>query len=255
MIVELNGIVIRTIDLTGSDQLLTLYTAEKGLMTAIAKGSKSWLNKAMVGAQLFCYSRFLLYRRGDKYWIKEAEILEHFYGVRQDITRTALASYVCDVVGEIGTNQADIPLLRLTLNTLFAISQGAYTLALIKAAFEWRVAAIMGVMPDVDGCDLCGREEGDFLLYVMDGVLVCNECREEREWQPPQEGERRVVELIPPGVLSAVRYVLHCPLEKLFSFRLKGDEVDLFYRAAESYLTNHVERGFKSLTFYHQVKD
>ena len=255
MIVEVNGLVTRVIQLPGADRLVCIYTFEKGMMTVMAKCTKSFLAHHASGIELFCYSHFILYKRADKYWIRETELLEHFYQIRQSLARTALASYVCDVVSEGATNQADIPFLRLALNTLFAIANETNSLPIIKASFEFRAVSILGFMPELSGCDTCGKEHGNFMLYVMDGTIVCDECRTEREFLPPEEGERRIVEILSPDALSAMRYVICAPIEKLFSFRLNDQDLHLFAKAAETFLTNHLERGFKSLSFYHQVKD
>jgi hypothetical protein len=53
----------------------------------------------------------------------------------------------------------------------------------------------------------------------------------------------------------ALIYTSACPLERLFSFKLEEEDFDLFCVAAERYLLNHLERGFKSLDFYKQVSD
>ena len=255
MILEVTGLVTRTVDLSESDRMISLFTAEKGMISAVARGSKNYANRAMAAAQLFCYGRFLLYRRGDKYWVKEAELIESFYAIRQDIVRTALCSYLCDVLNDTATAQPEPELLRLALNCLHAAASGRFQPVQIKAAYEWRAAALLGFMPDVTACRDCGRTEGNFMLYVMDGTIVCDECRASLAEEPEQPGERVVAELLPPGVLHAVRYVLFCPQEKLLSFRLSDDEMHLFARAAETYLTNQLERTFRSLQFYHQVEE
>ena len=255
MILEVNGLVTKVIPLPGADKLLCIYTFEKGMMTVMAKGTKTFLSHYAAGAELFCYSHFILYKRSDRYWVREVELLEHFFSIRQSLARTALAAYVCDVIADGATNQADIPFLRLALNTLFAIANETNLLPLIKASFELRAVSILGFMPELHDCNLCGKEQGEFMLYVMDGVIVCDSCREKRNFLPPQEGENRIVEILSPGSLSAMRYVVSAPLEKLFSFRLDEQDLHLFSKAAESYITNHLERGFKSLSFYHQVKD
>lgn len=255
MILEVNGLVTKVIPLPGADRLLCIYTFEKGMMTVMAKGTKTFLSHYAAGAELFCYSHFILYKRSDRYWVREVELLEHFFAIRQSLPRTALASYVCDVIGDGATNQADIPFLRLALNTLFAIANETNLLPLIKASFEMRAISILGFMPELHGCNSCGKENGDFMLYVMDGIVLCDECRVEKDFLPPAEGENRIVEILSQASLSAMRYVISSPLEKLFSFRLDAQDLHLFSKAAESYLTNHLERGFKSLSFYHQVKD
>ncbi|MBO5755993.1 MAG: hypothetical protein J6R89_08065, partial [Clostridia bacterium] len=53
---------------------------------------------------------------------------------------------------------------------------------------------------------------------------------------------------------AALFYVMRCPVERFLAFRLVGaaDE-NSFARAAETYLVNHLETGFKTLDFYKQL--
>ena len=38
---EVKGLVLRTVDLKESDRLLTIFTEEQGIVTALAKGARS----------------------------------------------------------------------------------------------------------------------------------------------------------------------------------------------------------------------
>ena len=63
--------------------------------------------------------------------------------------------------------------------------------------------------------------------------------------------EKSLLLPITPSVLAAMRYAMDAPLSRMLSFKLDGqDELDMFSRAAEEYLLNHLERGFTSLEFY-----
>lgn len=259
MLIEVNALVIRTVDLSESDRLLSLYSAEKGKISAVAKGVRSLKNKAMFGGQLFCYSRFILYRKGDKFWVREAELIEHFYDIRLSLQRTALASYVCDLLSDTATAEPDPSLMRLSLNTLHAIATDKYDITLVKAAFEFRVAAQLGFMPDISACADCGKEGGDLVLDIADGVLYCADCRaamgEQGQLYPDHEDFRRRIEVLTPAVRASMQYVLQAPVERLFSFRLSGDEKDMFACVCERYLLYHLERSYRSLAFYHEVKE
>ena len=259
MLIEINALVVRTVDLSESDRLLSLYSAEKGKITAVAKGMRSLKNKARFGGQLFCYSRFILYRKGDKFWVKEAELIEHFYDLRLSLARTALASYVCDVLSDVATAEPDPALLRLALNTLHAISTEKYELSLIKAAFEFRMAANLGFLPDISSCADCGKETGDLVLDLADGILYCPDCRaamgEFGQMYPDHEDFRRRIEVLTPAVRASMQYVAHAPVERLFSFRLAAEDKEMFLSICERYLIYHLERTYKSLAFYHEVKE
>ena len=101
MLTEVKALVIRTLDLSEHDRLLTLFTEEHGKITAVANGSRTLKSRYLAAAQLFCYASFVLYKKGDRYWVREASLIESFFDLRADLTRTALASYVCDVAGDV----------------------------------------------------------------------------------------------------------------------------------------------------------
>ena len=199
----------------------------------------------------------MLYKKGDYYWIKEAELIESFFDLRADIVRLALAQYLCEILGYVTVEEGEESLLRLALNSLFAIASGKYDIELVKAAFEVRAASIIGFMPDVMGCRECEKKEGDFIFDIMDGSLLCYECNTARsiEAEPiDPTAQRRIIALLSESARIALMYCVHAPLERLFSFRIPEEDKGLFCRAAEEYLLNHIERSFKTLDFYKEVK-
>ncbi len=254
---EVHGVVVGVVEYGERDRLITLLTAERGLLTARVNGAQQLKNRYMATTQLFCYGKYLLAERGGRFTVQEVALEETFYDLRAEIERAALASYICEVVCYTGTEQPDTELLRLVLNTLYAIANGLYPRQRIKAAFELRVASVLGFMPDVDGCAACGSVSGEFVLHIPQGNLICNACRSSLTMHTEEdecEG-RDAIALVSEGVLDAIRYIIHAPLERIFAFRLEEIDERLLTRACEDYLLWHIDRTFHSLTFYKQVSD
>ena len=162
-----------------------------------------------------------------------------------------------DVLAEIGTADPEPELLRLGLNTLYAAATGKFELDIIKAAFEVRAAVIAGFAPSVVGCSSCGESEGDFFFDVMAGAVLCRECyrRMERSGALLTDAhESHIIYQLSLSAISAMAYAIYAPLERLFSFKVVGNDLHLLSRAAEGYLVHHLERGFKTLDFYNEVK-
>ena len=256
MLTEVKGLIIRTVDLKESDRLLTIFTEEMGVLTALARGARSFKSRKMSSTMQFCYSSFVLFKKDDKYTVRESELIESFYGIRDSIEGLALAAYIAEILSDVTTTESDTGLLRLSLNTLYAISTGKYPLPLVKAAFEIRAASILGFMPEVRACASCGETAGDCFFDIMGGYVECAGCRRARALEIPSEddGERRIVRILSEGARTALGYCIHCPQERIFSFRLTGEDAELFTRAAEDYLLNQLERSYKTLDFYNQVK-
>ena len=214
-------------------------------------------------SQLYTYGNFEFYRRGDLYILKSGSPIQTFYSLSMNIDRMNLAAYLCEVACELtdeGEEAGDM--LRLLLNSLYAISQDLRPQPIIKAAFELRAAAMSGYAPEVDACAFCGCACADpFYLDVMNGALLCSECLAKRGKTARGGGtydeirEAEVLCPLPPAVYAALRYVITAPLARLFSFELHEDgDLRLFSAAAETYLLSHLGRGFDSLNFYHTMR-
>ena len=254
---EVKGLVLRTVDIKESDRLITVYTEEAGLVTALAKGARSLKSRKLSSTQQFCYGSFVLAGQGDKLWVKEASLIESFFEIRESIEGLALAMYIAEVLGDVATSEADRELLRLSLNSLYAIAKKRYDLAKIKAAFEIRIASILGFMPDVIDCERCGQKHGDFFFDVMAGAIECAECHKqavETGDTLTMEHESHILCILTESAKTALEYSIYSPIEKLFSFKIAKEDMRFFSKAAEAYLLNHLERGFKSLDFYNEVK-
>ena len=50
---EVKGLVLRTVDLKESDRLITIFTEEQGIVTALAKGHSSLSLGNIIGANIF----------------------------------------------------------------------------------------------------------------------------------------------------------------------------------------------------------
>lgn len=261
MLIEVKGLVIRTVNLSDNDKLLTIFTEEYGKLTAVANGSRVLKSRYLAAAQLFCYASYVLYKKGDRYWVREVNLIESFFDLRADLTRTSLAAYICDVADDVvEENAPEKDFLRLVLNSLYATAKGQYPQKLIKAAFELRAACLLGFQPMIEHCHACGNDKGDFYLDVMNGMVLCAECYGSGQYQeiPLSPNDIRTSRIICPlseGARAAMVYTVFCPLARLFAFRIDNKDGDMFAYATEKYLLNHLERGFKSLDFYKQIAD
>ena len=255
--IKQNGLVIFERDLGENDKLLTVLTERYGKLPVVAKGAKSVRNRHMPSTQLFCYASFGLRKKGSYYYIVDSDLIENYFDLRNDVLKHSLASFVCDVVNDVcqeGNNDDEI--LRLTLNTLYAIAKDIKPLEVIRAAFEVRLASELGFTPDMDGCHLC-RESTDSIYYfdIIDGVIACQKCKNkvnfEIEDNPfTEKGLNKPLCIVSKAVVEAICYISNVKQARFLSFTLDDREWTSFFDVAEKYLLNHLERGYFSLDFY-----
>ena len=253
---EVRGLVIRTVNIKETDRLVTIFTEEHGAVTALARGARSLKSRKLAATMQFCYGKYILYKQGDKHWIKEAELIENFFDIGQSIEGLALANYIAEVLSDVTVAEAERDLLRLSLNSLYAISKGLYSIEKIKAAFEIRAASILGFMPNVIACHQCDEKNGDFFFDIMGGIIECRACHNKREIgriEHLDPHESHILCILSEGAKTALGYCIYSPIERIFAFNISDSDMQLFARAAEEYILNQLGHGFKTLEFYKSV--
>lgn len=256
-----DGLVLREIPVGDHDKLLTVLTAEEGQVLMTAKGARSMHSKVMPLCRLFTYANFEYYERGGRRWVSGGSVNDSFFGLNEDLEGFALASYLLQVAGEItGEGVSAEEILRMTLNALYLIEKGEKDRRQIKGVYEWFAAKASGFEPDLSACADCGCKEGENLwLDVMNGGLVCTPCLQKRSGGLPipeldPYETRNVLLPMDASTLAGLRYVSEAPLSRIFAFSLREEEsLVSFGRITETYLLNHLERGFDALSFYHSI--
>lgn len=270
MVFTTDALILRSVDTGEHDRLLTLLTPDNGQITVLAKGARSPKSQYSALAQPFVYANLELYRKGELNWLRGGSAIEYFPGVREDIVKLALAVYLADVACEVtGEYVAGVEILRLTLNSLYALARDRVTPRIVKAVYEWRTAGFAGYMPEMLHCRVCHGEAAEGMyLDVMNGRLICGDCLRKMSAAAIKDAQhtahRAVYDdteynnniLVPMGIgaVAAAGYVLHALPERVYSFRIKdAKQEDDFCRAGEIYLLNHLECGFASLDFYKTI--
>lgn len=242
-----DALVLRERKLDEQDRLLTLLSADRGIITAYAKGAGR-MKGSMAGAtELLCYSHFVLFQNRDRCFADRAEANTLFFGIRGNLEKLTLATYFAQLCCElIPENEPAAEELRLMLNTLYYLEQGKLPPLQLKAILELRLLTLTGYMPDLIACRECGGlpEDGAVLFDPMGGSVCCPACA-------PQ-GAVGLIPL-PPGVFAAMRHIIYCDFEKLFGFKLGEENLPLLADAVERYLLCQVERILPALNFYKTI--
>lgn len=179
--------------------------------------------------------------------MKETASERLFDGVRGDLEKVALASYLVEVTETLAEEgQPDPGLLAVTLNCLHALDKFHIPLPQVKAAFEWRSMALAGYEPQVERCGVCFREQPrEPQIHLREGTIHCAACRDKL-------GEGVSMPLT-TAALAALRHIVWGPRKRLLSFRLDEDGLCRLSDASEAYLMTRLERGFRTLDFYKSI--
>ena len=240
------GIVLREVEYNDADKLLDLLTKDRGLITVKARGVRRSSSTLKSACQLLAYAEYTLFEYKDRFTVNEAQPIEQFRELREDIELLSLGSYFAQAAAVVAQEDAPNPqLLSLLLNALYALSKLNKPQPLVKAAFELRLACLAGFAPDLSGCAACGSPSPDRFL-LSQGELQCAHCAD-----LGTEGIRLPVS---PAVLGAMRYIVWCEAKKLYSFRLEEAELRSLGSITESYLMTQLEHSFSALDFYKSLQ-
>ncbi len=245
MYIKTEAMVLREVEINDADKLLDILSKDQGLLTVKARGVRRGSSPLKSACQLLTLSEFTLFDYRGKLTVREAQSLEQFRPLREDIVLLALSSYFAQTTAAVAQEDAPNPeLLSLLCNALYALGSLKKPQELVKAAFELRLACLAGFTPDLSACGVCGALEPE-RFDLSSGSLCCAACG---------GGEGGIRMPLRSGMLAAMRYIVWCPPKRLFSFRLEGESLTELSSLTEAYLMTQLEHSFNTLDFYKSMR-
>ena len=243
---RVEAIVIRHSDWGEADRLLGLFTRELGKIRAIAKGIRKPRSRKAGHLEPFTRANLLLARGRDLYIVTQADTVDAYSRVKDDLLLLGYASYVLELLDrftyEEGENRS---LYRLLTNTLARLSS-QYDPALVVRYYEIRILDLLGFRPQLFSCAKCESEikpEDQFFSSELGGVL-CPTCGSSIT------GAR-------PISMEALKYLRHFQRSN-FADSIRAQIPTGVNREMEvlmqHYLTYLLERGLNSPAFLRRVR-
>ncbi len=180
------GVVLRTIRLGEADRIVTLMTEQHGKVRAVAKGVRR--TKSKFGSRLEPLSHVALLGwqgRGDLDIVNQAEVIDTFRVVREDLDRMAVAMSMLEVVDQIGQERHGNPrLYEMLVGALTALEDR--NSPMVAPAFFLKVLTLEGSAPVLDVCVSCGEADAERLVAfdLTEGGVLCRNCRRGRPLSP-----------------------------------------------------------------------
>jgi len=237
---RVSAVVIRQRSFGEADQVIVLFTRERGKLAAVAKSSRKSLSKLAGGLQLFYHLRALLAAGRSLDVITQVQPIDTFLHLREDMVRFAHACYLCELVDSLTEEQApDEMVFELLIEGLRALD-GAGDPSTIARGFELRLFTHLGYGPELDLCVSCGAKvKGKELGFsAPGGGVLCGRCRA-ADGATPLTG----------SALQAMKDLIALPLEELAKRRLMVGVKQELQRLMRAYVDYRVERPLKSAEF------
>jgi DNA repair protein RecO (recombination protein O) len=250
---RVEAVVLRHSDWGEADRLLTLYTLEMGKVRALAKGARKPRSRKAGHLEPFTRAALQLARGREILLVTQADTLEAYHVLRDDLILTTYAAYVVELLDrftyEEGENRALYKLLVSTLGRLGERDDSAALLFnpdLVVRYYEMRLLDLLGFRPQLFQCTGCGEEiqPQDQFFSAESGGVLCPNCG-------PQNAGARHISLL------ALKYLRHFQRSS-FSEAARAQPGALTNREIETlmhyYLTYLLERGLNTPAFLRRLR-
>src|SRR5699024_6328319 len=133
MLKQLEGIVLRSRDYGETHKIITMYTKQYGKMTALCRGANKPKSRLSAVSQPFIYGDFQTYITKGLSTVQQASMLQSFRKIREDIEKTAYASYIVELLDKLTENNERDPFLfnELLLTLTWINEEEAYFIPVI----------------------------------------------------------------------------------------------------------------------------
>lgn len=243
---RVEAVVLRHNDWGEADRLLGLFTRELGKVRAIAKGVRKPLSRKAGHLEPFTRATLLLARGRDLFIVTQAETVNAYLPIWQDLLLLGYASYIVELLDrftyEEGENRA---MYRLLTDTLERISTYPNPAVAVRY-YEVRLLDLVGFRPQLFECAGCEAEiqaEDQFFSAKQGGVL-CPTCGNGTAGARP-------VKMLP---LKYLRHFQRSSYKEASRARITPGVIREMEVLMQHYLTYKLERGLNTPSFLRLVK-
>ena len=206
-IITVRGIVLKHSPSGDYDWVATIFTAERGKITAFARSARKPNGRLSGCVEPFCFGTFKLFVGKSSYNIVEADIENYFEGFRGDLEGACYGTFFLELASYYSKeNIEDRELLNLLYISLKALQKESIPNKLARCVFELKSLQIEGEYPGVPG----GMEILDSTRY-------------------------------------ALSHIEKAQLEKLYTFNVSEEVLNELCKVASLYRRKFIDRTLKSM--------
>lgn len=235
---QAEALILRTWPVHEADLIVSLFTRDQGKLKGIAK-SAAKSRKRFGGAlepMTYVVASYVEKPRQDLVRLDSCEILASPLAEPIDYARAAALAFFAEVLEEtLPDHDPQDAVFRLALSVLEQAHMGQIWLPVTY--FGLWMLRLMGWMPEITRCTICGRAFGDgpaWFHQQTDG-LVCEEHR--------QAADR----ILSPASLSTANRIFHAPVAAFAQEEWPRNRAADLRRFAMQSLERHLERRLHSV--------
>ncbi len=240
------AIVLRQRKLGDADKILTLFTANLGKIDAVAKGVRKAKSRLAGHVEPLTQATFQLAKGRNLDIVTQAEGVESFQVLRDDLDRLSRAIYACELLDKFTEPHAEnFGLYRLLLDTLRLLAERDDIDTPLRF-YEMALLAELGYAPELHECVSCRKPLAAVINYwtAAGGGVACGNCRR----------EEAAVRPISPNAVKLLRLLRHGRFADVARVNVAPALAGELERALVEYLRWVLERDVRSAAFIDTVR-
>lgn len=246
-VVKTEAIVLSTSKWRESSLILRALSKELGKISVVAKGVRRPKSRIGAGLEQFSRLNLTLYIKKDSDigTLKESEIIDNHFYLREDLTKFAFASTFLEIIERTLQPRNIIDsLFELTATFLDELKQTSQP-TLLGILFLLRLVSKFGFEPNLEECAKCGERSNLTYFCAIEGGTVCARCAAEKE----------KIYLVPfdTSTRDFLLKSFSIPLSNIKDLKIDKSSALPIYQAAKDLITYQLEIKLKSLRFLEET--
>ncbi len=176
-----DSINLKSYPLNENDKIIVMYSKEYGLMRAVAKGIKKSKSKLGASMDMMVANKILLSQGKNLDIICQAQGLNSFKNIRNNVDKLFYSIYACEIVINLGIendpNSKDIYELFYQFLNKVSKSNNKIELMLALIRFQLKMTDISGFTLELGHCINCGQICDDTYFSFEQAGILCKKCR------------------------------------------------------------------------------
>lgn len=242
---RVEAIIIQHSDWGEADRLVTLFSRELGKVRAIAKGIRKPRSRKAGHLEPFTRSSLLLARGRNLFILTQAEAIETYSVIKDDLIQLGYASYLVELLTSFTYEEEENPsLYRLLSNSLSRLNRGDDPKKVIRY-YEIRLLDLVGYRPQLFTCTQCEAQiqAEDQFFSALQGGALCPRCGQ-------QFPDARTISI---DALRFLRHFQRSSFPDAVRARINPQIYNEMNNLMTYYLTHILEKRLNSPTFLNRM--
>lgn len=178
MEIIVNAMVLKSVDYKDNDKILTLYSLEKGKITAGIKGVKKSGAKLKFASEPFALCEFVLNEKMGRYTVIGATYIDSFFNLRLNLQKYYVSSVILETLNLLtGENEPDHDLFNLAVNAVKYVNYQDGELKTLNL-FLFNLTSLLGYGIQTLNCNGCDcKIDGRVFFSSRFAEFYCYSCR------------------------------------------------------------------------------